>query len=789
MDLATITHKITLSMTDFNLVGDIKVRQADDETQVFDAVILEHGMIKNFEGLKPFFCLMAREITGQGVSEEPVTVYDGTKGTLKYTLSANAMQMVGRNEAYFSFRKELTNGAWAEQFSTRSFYYTVEKSIYTQPFKDSNYWFTFKELYRQFNDYIESGKISWEDFIDSESQQWKDFLEHNKEILESIDPGGAILSELIRSRKPAEYTTSYIDLPTRLDEQIGKNSDFREFETGVSFMKRVFNENRERAVNVKWFGALGDGVNDDTSAINSAVNYAIENGSNSIYFPETSNYYNVQGTINLNNINGFRLFGAGIDMSSIRNKTQDNVALLKIIGSENIYVENLSFQNGVLKTDGTHDGLEKNAITIENSSDIKLSNLKIEYCSGFSGILIRKSSSIEMSSIRTFSNAYRHVSLQEETSDISLINSVLDTTTLKDLDHTYLFCTGGTDFTSEYDFLSRNIYIDNCKFLNNPKWEGIDSHGVSNMTVTNCYVENVKVGIMIGYDDRVNAPYEFDNITVSNNIVKRGNGEADGNGIVIKGGTQESKGFGENIYITNNKVSGGFGNKNSTYTASIYLTWLKNIYVSGNNVEGSINLAFAAIYCFQGSIESNIFLNTEPNANNVIMPVRFLNGCYLIEFTNNLIRNNGRIVDRGVYSTEKGLVNYDKNFIIATTPYQVYNAMMNGALNSSRIGFSGIKVKNQQEIPIKYCTDTTIKSLSKQLSMKCTGESGGNKLIFDKVILEELCLGESFKIVANNQEVVLVDLLNAYEARISPSLNANVTNSSVETLESTWEDV
>ncbi|MFB5313014.1 BppU family phage baseplate upper protein [Enterococcus gallinarum] len=209
--MATITHKITLSTTDHNLVGDIKVRQADDETIVLDAKILEHGLVKNFDGLKPFFCLMAREITGQGVSEEPVTVYDETKGTLKYTLSANAMQMVGRNEAYFSFRKELTNGSWAEQFSTRSFFYTVEKSIYTQPFKDSNYWFTFKELYRLFNDYIESGKLTWEDFMDTESDLWKNFINQNREIIESVDPGGQVLTELITARGGATTLGERLD--------------------------------------------------------------------------------------------------------------------------------------------------------------------------------------------------------------------------------------------------------------------------------------------------------------------------------------------------------------------------------------------------------------------------------------------------------------------------------------------------------------------------------------------------------------------------------------------------
>lgn len=196
-----------LSATEANLVGEVKVRQADDETQVFEVTVLENGTIKNFAGLKPFFCLMAREVTGQGVSEEPVTSYDDTKGTLKYTLSANAMQMVGRNEAYFSFRKELSNGEWIEQFSTRSFFYTVEKSIYTQPFKDSNYWWTFKELYRKFLDYQDSGKISWEEFV-----------EQNREILESVDPGGVILTELIDARDSADGVT-HPNLKARLDNK------------------------------------------------------------------------------------------------------------------------------------------------------------------------------------------------------------------------------------------------------------------------------------------------------------------------------------------------------------------------------------------------------------------------------------------------------------------------------------------------------------------------------------------------------------------------------------------
>jgi peptidoglycan/xylan/chitin deacetylase (PgdA/CDA1 family) len=188
--LAEVKHRMTLSVTERNNLGNIRVRHADDETQVFEVEsIIEDGIPRSFEGLTPFFCLMAREITGQGVSEEPVKVFDAKKGTLKYTLSPNAFQMIGRNEAYFSFRKELSNGRWTEQFSTRTFHYTVEKSIYSEPFKDSNYWWTFKELYIKLNEYIASGKNDWEDFIDQ-----------NREVIESIDPGGILLNEVIQSR-------------------------------------------------------------------------------------------------------------------------------------------------------------------------------------------------------------------------------------------------------------------------------------------------------------------------------------------------------------------------------------------------------------------------------------------------------------------------------------------------------------------------------------------------------------------------------------------------------------
>lgn len=199
-------YKITLSTTEpNNNVGIVKLRHADVSSQAIVAQIVENGQPKNFEGLQPYFCLMAQEITGQGVSEESIVSFDAKKGTLTYTASDNALQFVGRNEAYFSFRKQVGD-QWVEQFSTRTFHYIVEKSIYSQPFKDSNYWWTFKELYRIFNQYIDDGKKSWEEFVNQ-----------NKEIIESVDPGGVVLSELIEARSSSKGT-KYSTLSKRIAE-------------------------------------------------------------------------------------------------------------------------------------------------------------------------------------------------------------------------------------------------------------------------------------------------------------------------------------------------------------------------------------------------------------------------------------------------------------------------------------------------------------------------------------------------------------------------------------------
>lgn len=457
--MAKITHNLTLSTTDFNLVGNIKVRQADDETQVFKVNgILENGVPKSFVGLTPFFCLMAREITGQGVSEEPVQVFDSSKGVLEYTLSANAMQMVGRNEAYFSFKKELSNGRWTEQFSTKSFFYTVEKSIYTQPFKDSNYWFTFKELYRKFVDYQESGIENWEKFV-----------EQNRDILESIDPGGVLLSEVIRSRKPIESDESYADLPARLDNQIGRNSDFRSFESSLSFMKRIYNEAAERAFNIKWMGADNTGEEDSTQAKSN-----VEEISDKIFLPEGR--YNIpkfQAVANKEYI------GSKNTLVNLSHKTGESAVLLGF--GSNTEINNLHFKSG-------EEDLEWNRGDLTGSERVNIHNCIFE---GFRhtsvtpnswGLYLEHSKDVRITNCDFFDNTQSDIAILDGCENIVIDSCFSSKGTL------HINFEPNTSFDPIRNVVLKNMKINKLSLLNN----SLTNDGIENLLIENCEIDVIE---------------------------------------------------------------------------------------------------------------------------------------------------------------------------------------------------------------------------------------------------------------------------------------------------------
>lgn len=249
--MAETQHKMVLSTTEPNNgINLVRIRQGDVLTQKFVVEVVEHGKLKTFDGLVPFFINTTKFGENQPV-EQKVQEYSPAQARLVYTLSEPDWQWGGENTAHFSFRSLKGDGTWSEQFSTQDFTYRVISGISRSQLRDSGYVWTFEDLLRKFKDYMDQGKNDWEDFVNQ-----------NREIIESVDPGGLLLS------------------------RIGIFESFRERDFSV--IEKMKNEFSERGVNVKWFGAIGDGESDDTAAIQDAIRFAKTTKSKT-YFP-SGNY-------------------------------------------------------------------------------------------------------------------------------------------------------------------------------------------------------------------------------------------------------------------------------------------------------------------------------------------------------------------------------------------------------------------------------------------------------------------------------------------------------------------
>lgn len=247
-----IRHSITLSTSEpNNEVGNLKIRQGDEQTQTLVANITENGVPKPFVGLQPFFCAKLGQTAGLGIIEQKVTgPMNPANGTLEYVMQPEDWQQLGRQTAYFSFRKMVNDHEWTEQFSTRDFNYNVTKSVFSEGVKEtkkdgSTYIWTIEDMIRYLQEFMDSGRTDFD--------EWYEEIKDNL----SEDAAGNLML-----------------LYQALRDKTGKDTDFRGFESDESFMKRVYNENIERGLNPKWFGAKGDGINDDTNAFQAIFDFA-----------------------------------------------------------------------------------------------------------------------------------------------------------------------------------------------------------------------------------------------------------------------------------------------------------------------------------------------------------------------------------------------------------------------------------------------------------------------------------------------------------------------------------
>lgn len=201
----------TLSTTEKNHIGLIRVRQNNVNSEVLGFNIVDgNGEPYDLKNRKVLFCTYFDKFA-------PVEQYAEVieNGKIVYTMNEHDMQKPVRiNFAYFKIMDENNNLV----DTTQNFSYDIIPSIESKCMDSEPYIVRLEEVLDAFNsvrdETMEEIEQIIKDFNEQVIQQQQEFDEwfiSIKEIIESIDPGGILLNEIIAARDKEK------DLNTRLE--------------------------------------------------------------------------------------------------------------------------------------------------------------------------------------------------------------------------------------------------------------------------------------------------------------------------------------------------------------------------------------------------------------------------------------------------------------------------------------------------------------------------------------------------------------------------------------------
>ena len=314
-------------------------------------------------------------------------------------------------------------------------------------------------------------------------------------------------------------------------------------------------------VNVKEYGAIGDGVADDTDAINAAI--AATTAGQTLFFPKAEYVVSDEFTLLVPMIVEGRNAVIITTETVVFNFTElDGVKFsgLTLVGP-----------GGTVASSPTTDG----AITGTYSDHVIVKDCDIsEFCTGIS---ITYSDNVRLENNHVYNYLAYGLMLSKTNNFIVTKNTVHDSLATGVTNTYCLSATGNATRRQNNSIISENI------FYNNAAWSAFMSHGVEKLIISNNHIYNCRNGIDLTNDD-----YTIANVVIEGNYIEgTGTDAYDGvngmnNGIaLIASGDADIT----DILIRGNIVK-GFSRFNSgaQANAQIQLQSVSNAVITGNNL-------------------------------------------------------------------------------------------------------------------------------------------------------------------------------------------------------------
>ena len=240
------TYKVTLDSKNSIAPEPVLLRQGDKTgAVVIDATLMDNGTPVSISGLTPSF--MANTADGKAVVSDTTgfSIVDALGGKFTYQVPSQLGSVPGKIKiAYFSFADSNGNQ------STFDIMFAVSPAADMTQESAKDWISNLNDIISQYNQWVNNAHSSWKDFVNA-----------NKEIIESIDTGGTLLTEIIAARN------GKIDLKTRLDDEHAQVTEQLAEKANKDYVDQIMS-------------ALSNGGPDEIFYSIAALNTAYPNGAN-----------------------------------------------------------------------------------------------------------------------------------------------------------------------------------------------------------------------------------------------------------------------------------------------------------------------------------------------------------------------------------------------------------------------------------------------------------------------------------------------------------------------------
>jgi hypothetical protein len=325
-----------------------------------------------------------------------------------------------------------------------------------------------------------------------------------------------------------------------------------------------------KEINVKNYGAKGDGISDDTAAIQKAIDEASAQKA-VILFPASTKYYKITKHLTLRSNTMISGYGATLFMPS-----QSNVSVM-LYSHANNYLSNVTIKG--LKLSSVNDrvgtgeyegsmtsyveGISLSGVGGLNVQDVTMENLYMGLKLGASSSG-QKNENIKVDYLNVYSS--RNPLYLSTTNNFTMTNSILDATG------------GGTKFLHAAYFRGAvsNLYFDNVQFNNTPGG-GIHIYNgkpelaaAQNLIFENCSINNTRAGVYINSGAK---EITFRNLSIKDS----------GLGFKINGASNVNIG-----QVTISEAAGDRAEKGAFSLTNLNKALITDVNIDGTGMVGSI---------------------------------------------------------------------------------------------------------------------------------------------------------------------------------------------------------